>query len=257
MARLKNFCEPIYEIVYSGRRSPGWGTSYWKWNTISFEILNCGTATWCLQTLPKFQTNPAVCKSAETTTCQAPVCETVANKRDSSITSKLVIDDYNCLTEYFAITSEISLYSSLSVCTSPYAKCTGSATTCTSCVANYYLDGNICGLICPTHTFKDDSTWKSQPCNDPCKECSEPASKCTSCPGDLHLNADTCSLTCPADKFSSGYIKSCIPRTSPCKEGDEASWKCPSCVENHFLVSRGMFYWALWWLLCWCWFRRM
>ena len=96
--------------------------------------------------------------------------------------------------------------------------CFGSATTCTSCTGNLYLDGNDCTTLCPLGTY---GVASSNECLSDCQ--------------DSYFQNDIdrlCYLICPSGYYGNVQTKKC---TSSCPLGtyqDSQTVRCEFCDFN-------------------------
>lgn len=84
-------------------------------------------------------------------------------------------------------------------CDSSCATCSGTATTCTSCKSNFYLDGNTCVQ-----------------CNENCTEC-ENSTFCTSCKSSFYLFQNQCYASCSV--LGEGFVNNDENSTCVCGNG--------------------------------------
>jgi len=84
------------------------------------------------------------------------------------------------------------------------ATCSGSATTCTSCTGNLYLNGSACTTLCPLGTFgvASNNTCMTE-CEDSYFENDADRLCYLICPSGLYGNVETkkCSSTCPSGMY--------------------------------------------------------
>lgn len=128
--------------------------------SIGFEILDCGTATWCIQTKSQFDSNPG-----NTQTCLASsTCTTSEDLESCTSPSEPIVDNYLCLSRCpdgkFASRTGYGL-SVCKDCASPCTMCFDTPTTCLRCILPYYHDiyQNSCVTECPSgyipNSFRD------------------------------------------------------------------------------------------------------
>lgn len=113
-------------------------------------------------------------------------------------------------------------------CDAPTSHCETCKTTssnCLSCVAGFYLNGNVCGVDCPANYFKDESARKCILCSSNCLECSLTAANCTACDPakNLFLENNVCVANC----LQSNYFKNAASQKC-----EKCSDTCLACVGN-------------------------
>ena len=127
-------------------------------------------------------------------------------------------------------------------CEASCIECSASGITkCSSCSGGSYLQSLIgpaeCKTTCPTHTYKDNSTYICQNCDASCTECTvSGTTKCTSCPSGSYLQSLTglaeCKNTCPTHTYTDSSTNICQNCDASCTEcSASGTTKCNSCME--------------------------
>jgi len=203
-----------------------------------FEVYDCSTAIWCVQTKAQADHAPGDCgvSGYSASSCVAP--STCADSTAKCATSStLYILNRNC---YQGCLPKAGQDSNAKVkacdvmCDSSCKECSGTTTTCTSCPDGKYLYGTTCINDCPSNTLKDTVKMKCTDCASSCAECSETTSKCTSCHNADYLYGSTCAGSCPPS-ITITNTKTCDACVSPCKECVGTTGSCTSCIDNFYL----------------------
>ena len=92
-------------------------------------------------------------------------------------------------------------------CTSPCLTCSGSITSCVTCISGDYLYGTTCVSTCPSTTVavSTASPPQCEDCGPNCKTCtSANVDVCLTCATGYFLYSSTCINTCPTGTYQSG-----------------------------------------------------
>lgn len=98
---------------------------------LSFELVNCGTAVWCIQDASQYGSNPGDCDpgNAAPTCPVSTTCSSPEYKTECSSASTLYIKDYSCLTQCPSDASSVSVKTGVYVCGPCSGECSGTGTT--------------------------------------------------------------------------------------------------------------------------------
>jgi hypothetical protein len=139
------------------------------------------------------------------------------------------------------VTCPANFYQSGSNCAScvPPCKTCSSDSICLTCVANNFLYGSQCVVLCDPGMVVINGN-ECQFCDNSCKTCSSSnSSYCTSCSSvnNLYLFNGLCSLSCPLTYFKDQTSATCIACQPPCGQC-LSLLTCSTCLDPlKFLIS--------------------
>ena len=120
-------------------------------------------------------------------------------------------------------------------CISPCSSCSGSTTTCTSCVSGFYLyntSSPTCVNPCPSPLFMNNNSQSCTGCDSACTTCSAFSTQCTSCPFGQLLQDISCVTNCSVGYFPLGTVCTLCPTNcSACI----SNLSCTACTNSNFL----------------------
>jgi hypothetical protein len=115
-------------------------------------------------------------------------------------------------------------------CTSPCKECSGSATTCTACIANHGLQADSTCVQCTDVQFRANDHSPCQNCLPNCKTCQNTGSTCTSCLSPYIFSSSSCSTSCGANQFwtdtAGGSCTNCPIECASCT----SATICTNCI---------------------------
>jgi len=126
----------------------------------------------------------------------------------------------------------MSCNASCTICTGP------TSAECQACADGYFLEGQICVLVCPEGTFGKLPDNVCESCNPACATCFGPTSEeCTSCLTNYYYHAPTttCGENCPDGYYEDPLDNQCNACTSPCATCNTTGTDCSSCLTGYFL----------------------
>jgi len=137
-------------------------------------------------------------------------------------------------------TGTVRLYASYTQpCDSACQACTGTSSTCSSCVfpsALPFQRSNSCLFVCSAGTFLVSTPLPLAcvACHYTCRECSSGlATECINCAGGLVKSDRECMQQCPSGTIeSSGVCVNTAPCTSPCLACSSSPTFCLSCLAS-------------------------
>lgn len=148
-------------------------------------------------------------------------------------------------------------------CTSPCSECTGSPTTCNTCIEGFTLQGSKCYIPqcaevensrckrCNPGYFPGPGTSGCLRCSANCATCSGASTNCQSCPQGMGLDTSSRKCVvyhcrtmsgnmctqCDGGYYADGKGTACLPCSSLCATCHASSDRCTSCNSSYVLSS--------------------
>lgn len=124
-------------------------------------------------------------------------------------------------------------------CVSPCAACSGTAYTCTSCIAaSPYLLMSTCVANCGNNYYLPSGQTTCQQCTSPCYNCAGTATTCTSCISGNYLQNGVCAPTCPVQTYGDISTGKCLVcDVTACYGCTGSATTCTSCFSGSYLFG--------------------
>ena len=120
-------------------------------------------------------------------------------------------------------------------CDSRCSACSGTNTTCISCVNPYFLYDNQCIIECLAGITVSVNSTYCVDCSSNCKTCANLYNQCTSCASNSYLQGTVCQPYCNSGYYSDS--NQICQLCSGCSQCIGSATNCTSCISGQYLYG--------------------